>query len=465
MNRNDIELAAHKVAIELQRSKIAELQEELARKPKALEAYPVQQNGHQVWKAGPNPILLRDAVLAAIQKALTQRLKKFFQDLQLQALRILRLASGAAEAAYWDEIKADAELIQIINGAIAEAGQAAFNVASKEFGVAVAWTADNFWLPQYVGLRADLIKGIDANLKAELIAQLKEGYAQGEGIPKLSQRVSDVFRGMIDWKAERISRTETIQAYGAASLAAYQAGGILKVRMHDGPHDDKANCIDVDGIVVSIPEASQLMAEEHPNGVRGVAPFMENLLMPTPNVMASAPYDGVIKMAEATQKTTTDLIGAVLKIQEQSLAQQKLQQEQLMALIRLVAERPEPEINIDLPPPSQPSPNSVTFGEGAFKGLIESGAIKVETPVNFQEKAFEGMARIEEGAIKIDTPFNVHEGAFAANTHIDPGAVQVEVTPTFAEGAIKNQTTLNVPEPPDVVIEYSKKDGKAVQVK
>jgi len=100
---------------------------------------------------------------------------------------------------------------------------------------------------------------------------IRDRAQAGESIPQLSVRVSSVFRAAIDNRAETIARTEVINAYGQASIDAYREAGVEMVQMYDGSFDPE--CAAIDGDVVDPDQAEQLLADEHPNGTRGVAPF------------------------------------------------------------------------------------------------------------------------------------------------------------------------------------------------
>jgi len=143
----------------------------------------------------------------------------------------------------------------------------------------VIWDNGNGWLDPYMGKRLSLIQGIDETTTGALRDALLEGATSGETMEQLADRVSAVFSGAIDNRADVIARTETIQAYASASLASYRAAGITQAQMYDGVDYDPT-CAAVSGMVVSLGEAEQLMAEEHPNGTRGVAPVVDLGFMP-----------------------------------------------------------------------------------------------------------------------------------------------------------------------------------------
>ncbi len=57
---------------------------------------------------------------------------------------------------------------------------------------------------------------------------LREGVAAGESIPELQKRVQKVFDGCNKYRAQMISRTETITASNQGSLEAYRQSGVVE---------------------------------------------------------------------------------------------------------------------------------------------------------------------------------------------------------------------------------------------
>jgi len=95
-----------------------------------------------------------------------------------------------------------------------------------------------------------------------------------------------------------------IQAYGGASIQAYRDGGIEQAQMYDGTEFDEL-CASIDGQVVSLDEADQLMADEHPNGTRGVAPIVDSAVLleaaSDPTLLLYKAVKAIEQMAEKTQ--------------------------------------------------------------------------------------------------------------------------------------------------------------------
>jgi len=240
----------------------------------------------KVFQKAPDPLVLRDARLSKVQATAERGFKRFFQSQQTTALRNLRKSAKAdgpppidPSLPLWDNAAEQAKILSLIEATVTSSADQAYQSASQDFGLNVTWSIDNPFLAAYVGSRLHLIRGIDDTTSAAVRDTLTEGYQAGETMSQLADRVSAVFSQAIDSRATTIARTETIQAYGAASLRAYKEAGIDQVQMFDGMDYDPT-CAEVNGQIVSVAEAEQLMADEHPNGTRGVAPYFGQVAQP-----------------------------------------------------------------------------------------------------------------------------------------------------------------------------------------
>src|SRR5215472_4328214 len=256
---------------------------------------------------GPHPLPVRNHRLGPVQKRLTNRLKTHFQGLKNQAERKLRgpakFLTPTRMVTYKDDFvdpdqdlydwrQAQDDLAEMVSEGIIDSAAAAYLAASDDYGLKVAWNQGNPWLDKYMGMRLPLVKGIDDNLRARLRASLTDAASRGKSMADIASDVREIFQGAIDDRAEMIARTETIQAYGSASLAAYSDAGVQMAQMYDGDNDDSANCADVNGQIVTLSEAEALMAQEHPNGTRGVAPIIDQGLIAASAMMVVRPDGG-----------------------------------------------------------------------------------------------------------------------------------------------------------------------------
>jgi len=314
----------------------------------------------------------RDVRLTPVQKRLEGKFKRFFQKLQTEALRKLR---GAKADVGNIQIKADAgdlydqtamllELEQLVRDGILSSAEAAYLATAQDHGIDVTWDLHNAWVSDYMGVRAPLIQGINQTLQQNLQDALNEGTAAGETIDQLSQRVADVFRDQIDNNSTRIARTETIQAYARASIESYREGGLEMAEMYDGDNDDDANCAEVNGMVVTLDEAENLMSEEHPNGTRGVAPVV------------SAAMEGEL---EAASNPTILMLKAVRAIEK-------------------IATKPEPKAEV-----KEPDVKSEQFDQ-MLTLLAQLVAKEQKAPVVNFNPTIEAKHTFEKGALQVNMP-------------------------------------------------------------
>lgn len=81
------------------------------------------------------------------------------------------------------------------------------------------------WLETRIGWAADEVGDKTADMLSKTLA---EGYAEGESIGKLSNRVRDVFDDCSRRRAKMIARTETITAANEGALKGYEGTGIIE---------------------------------------------------------------------------------------------------------------------------------------------------------------------------------------------------------------------------------------------
>ena len=117
----------------------------------------------------------------------------------------------------------------------------------------------------------------------EALAEARESGLAGESLARaISEHVTAGPWSDVRTRARMIARTEGGRAANEATIeAANQMEGVERMMMHDdrtsdGPHDDE--CPLIDGLVVTIEQARQLIEDEHPNGTRSATPlFQQNL--------------------------------------------------------------------------------------------------------------------------------------------------------------------------------------------
>lgn len=69
---------------------------------------------------------------------------------------------------------------------------------------------------------------VNETTRKHLRETLKEGVGAGEGIGDLTKRVEELFDNREKWEAERIARTEVIEASNGAELEAYKQSEVVE---------------------------------------------------------------------------------------------------------------------------------------------------------------------------------------------------------------------------------------------
>ncbi|KKN34829.1 hypothetical protein LCGC14_0789700 [marine sediment metagenome] len=236
-------------------------------------------------------ILARQA--GPLVDAFEKRLKSFFDDLGEQ---VADVASPILHRAFGKVASEDVLLVDaIMSKANMAASEAVFKRNYEAHYLTVAEVggeaADALGLatdlPDVVaravletgGKRVGLID-LTGKVKKSLDVALTEGRAAGEGADALVRRIREgVPAG--PWKnsttrSRVIARTETAFAQNTSTIERSKAAGIEKALVFDnllGFDDDV--CTELDGVVVTLAEARELAADEHPNGTRSFSPIVE----------------------------------------------------------------------------------------------------------------------------------------------------------------------------------------------
>ena len=85
---------------------------------------------------------------------------------------------------------------------------------------------------------------------------LVKGVSEGEGIPKLKMRISEVFEGCKGYRAERIARTQVIGASNFGAFEGYKQSGVVERKEWLATKDDRTrpDHAAIDGQIVGLDE-------------------------------------------------------------------------------------------------------------------------------------------------------------------------------------------------------------------
>lgn len=165
-------------------------------------------------------------------------------------------------------------------------GPIAFEAASGATGVGVSWNLSNPFLIDVFDSLGKRVTLITDETRVNIEHIVRENLLAGTTIDDLG----DALRGLFDETyANRhiaIARTESMHAYGEASVAAYRASGVVSdVQLLDNPaHDarygasDGLSCAERHTMIVPLGQVSRHLSAEHPNGTLSIAPVLRDPL-------------------------------------------------------------------------------------------------------------------------------------------------------------------------------------------
>ncbi len=164
-----------------------------------------------------------------------RELKKFFQQQQDEVLAKLRDQKAVqkinVEEILFNRAKHNKLLDDLakplIISILKDGAEEAANLIGFDYSL---FDVTNPRVQGWIGNRLELIKDINETTREALKETLKQGIGEGETISDLSERVTQVFSDAKGWRAENISRTETISAYVEGNVELYKEAGVKELQ-------------------------------------------------------------------------------------------------------------------------------------------------------------------------------------------------------------------------------------------
>jgi HK97 family phage portal protein len=130
-----------------------------------------------------------------------------------------------------------------------EAAKFAFDLANDPDTELQIGTA----IKEYIHNRVELfaVSMNDDSIRA-IEQTISQGVADGEGLGKLRDRISEVFAEATRVRAERIARTETLAASNAGAEAAYKQSPLVTAKEWSAEGDACEFCLSLDGKIVGL---------------------------------------------------------------------------------------------------------------------------------------------------------------------------------------------------------------------
>lgn len=191
---------------------------------------------------------------------LKKKLTKFFEEQKKEVLSNLNDEFKGLEAkeyhlkalsdVVFDNDKAVSASISLITpfirNYIKQSGQEGSRLVDNEFD------DDTPDVDKFVKARAKYFADtINETTSDDLVRTLKEGTDAGESMDELKERIATLYDSVIDYRVERIARTEISASANFGAVEAYKQAGVEKIQWQVVNPEDE-DCLANDGEVVSI---------------------------------------------------------------------------------------------------------------------------------------------------------------------------------------------------------------------
>jgi HK97 family phage portal protein len=179
-------------------------------------------------------------------------------------------AQPADESVWWDEERWTRQFSETLQPALAALVRTTGRNASRRLA-APAKADDEFIgrVLEYVRVKGgDRIRSMLRTTRDAVAKVIADGVRQGMSPAELGDAI-EAAAGLDEYRAELISRTETMYAYNDAAIGTYREFGVAEVQAIDGDMDEE--CAARNGNVYSLDEASGIT--DHPNGTLDWVPL------------------------------------------------------------------------------------------------------------------------------------------------------------------------------------------------
>lgn len=233
----------------------------------------------------------RDDVTDKAVKKGVSSLTTFFTEQRERLSENIRQTFPKAKAArkeatdeWWDGPAEDQALKDALRELYLEVGTASLQVVADQLNRIVMKPQTRRVLNDLLASGGDRITAINETTRDAVKAQLTEGVRRGYSIQQLVDGVeAEGYQGvqgaLLDngvaafdaYRAEVISRTETMLSFNRAAVSSFGSFGVQEVQAIDGDGDPE--CAARDGHIFTIEDA--LSIEDHPNGTLDWIPVLD----------------------------------------------------------------------------------------------------------------------------------------------------------------------------------------------
>jgi len=258
---NMVPVSVSKIAVNMEPEQRPALEPEKSVKKKL-----TNEMKNQMWH-------IFDKAAIKYERSFINALKKYFQSQQDKINKVLEKSVKAAideigELLDWTE---EDDILRIALKPLWLASmREGFEVANTTYSLGISFDLLNpkflDWIKEF---GAEKVTEINDTTKGKLSKTLAEGITEGEGIPKLRDRVSSVMTEAKTSRTELIARTETVSTVNYGNIETMAAGGVKKhtwLTAIDGRERPSHAAINGETVKIGEPFSNGLLYPGDPGG-------------------------------------------------------------------------------------------------------------------------------------------------------------------------------------------------------
>lgn len=193
--------------------------------------------------------------LTVTEEEINAAIRSVFEMQLVLALR----ETGKAELADFAWVASESwaqEIVDLVRGAIKEEVIIGGIDGSRKIGVELTDFIERPNVQAAIQSHAyEFARAIGEESHRKLQNAMSVGLANGESIDQLSQRIGTIYEGWMDWRGERIARTESARALMLGKEQAWKESGVVAAKIWDAAGDACPFCLQMNGKIIELGEA------------------------------------------------------------------------------------------------------------------------------------------------------------------------------------------------------------------
>jgi len=189
-------------------------------------------------------------VLEPVAEKMTRKLKRLFQDQQIEVLRNIRGKGLKTIPTPFDEKEWIEKFSEAVKPELFASMEEGANVAGEFVGTQITFDVGSPYAANAVETMArKFSESINHTTVESIMKQVSESLAAGETIKDLEKRINNIFEYAKTGRSEMAARTETARAYTDGSIYSYKEAGVTQKEWARSAWDECDICEALEGQV------------------------------------------------------------------------------------------------------------------------------------------------------------------------------------------------------------------------